>query len=1484
MKSQLKIISSLIILTLMVNTGWINAQTNTLLISADLRVNKFTADVGEELIFDAGNTIGPWGQLVFLFHDGSEPMVTMTPTVTHAFPLEGVYLVTLVAVGMGGITSLDTVEVSIINEPPSATLSLPPSAMEDERVPLRASAVSDSAHDLDKLTFQWILGDGTVKNGSEITYAWTHAGSYPVSLNIIDDQGALDSALAYIEVHNVPPTADFLVKTTQLPNGTYLAFEDQSVEFNACRTLDTPSDRPTLRYYWEFKDGTVGQGMVLNHTFHKSGVYSVNLTVRDDDGASSSAEKEIIVLNSAPAISLPEGVVRLREGETSTFTAASADTLTDYSLLHYNWSFGKTGWRASYLWTDEWVGSVSVEVQDPEGVTETASAAVEVRNVPPQVSVSMAYVQGNITLRAAGTPNNTIRLQLLGEGAVVANFTLDRIPGDPDSQAETLPFLFDLAKRWRVEVSYVSAIEGSNPTWLTFTFPDGSFQTFFHNFVVTQAETWSWTLDPHEYLFSWPITFNGTIFDPSSDSVRGEVKFNTVPILSVTHEAAETFPVEVPFEVTVRPSDTSTLEVTAIDADGGTDAMVVQILNVLGRMQLVNLAPRVRLSAPTRTMEDIPVHFTSQVADVGGGPLTYRWEFGDGQGAAGPAVVHAFTNAGDYLVKLTVTDQGGLSTTRACLVTVENPPPYGEILNGFNATEDEALSFTHDFSDTPSDLEELRYYWDFGDGFVQSGMEVTHAYARSGLYTLTLRVLDDNGAVGEYKTAVLIRDLPPVIDGPFGFQAMEGTVLLAEVAVHDSTVDEATLCYQWEFQGTTYPSRLLATWQDDGIYNGTFSVTDLENTTSLAYNISLQFINQPPVVTASSFIVYGTLQPLQLKAYALDAFVDLANLTYMWHVEDEYLPDGVGICSTVSKTFQATGLYKGQVVVQDDTATSTLRMFSVSVVFDADGDGLTDEQETALGLSPTEEDTDGDWLADWYEWEVYGTSPFSSDSDGDNLSDGFDPLVGAGELLLGTDPLNPDTDGDNLTDGFEVLGENWNITVQFAGVTQTFAVWSDPLDPDTDNDNLTDYEEWLYGLNPACNDTDGDGESDWDEYKELLAAKFDSDEDGLSDAAEGEAGTDPTDPDSDDDGLSDWEEVYPGKDGFQTDPLDNDTDHDTLLDAAESYSFTCAYGARRRIASEATFTFQAIIGGHVKNATVTIGVSSPEPMILDLRVWVAGHLLFEELDYECDRGVFYKAYDVTQKLSSFTGEWKLWVSSSKESMLEDFKGNFRLLLNPLNPDCDSDGLLDGQELNASYDGWVTNPNAWDSDGDGWGDKQEIETWGTNPLSKDTDGDKVNDPHDKDPLSNLLLQVDVHSAHFEGAYWSTPTLCVVLKVEDQAVVTAYKRADSEARIRWFWTFSWTVMTTADFGYTYYFDIPDQRSAITLRTELWDIGWLWDNKQLERSYTYPLGTGSWSNPHTVKLVDGEGDWVQFTVQTRGMQRTNTLAIYEAGNCNL
>lgn len=206
---------------------------------------------------------------------------------------------------------------------------------------------------------------------------------------------------------------------------------------------------------------------------------------------------------------------------------------------------------------------------------------------------------------------------------------------------------------------------------------------------------------------------------------------------------------------------------------------------------------------------------------------------------------------------------------------------------------------------------------------------------------------------------------------------------------------------------------------------------------------------------------------------------------------------------------------------------------------DSDGDGLTDGEEFILGTNPHSIDTDQDGLTDAQEIAM-GTDPLNPDTDGDGLLDGW-------ESSYGTNPLVADTDGDGLPDGDEVFN-NLNPRVNDSyqdndgdGLTnlEEIAAGTRPDKADTDDDGISDYDEiYVYFTDPLNPDTDGDGVRDGRELLDgtdpLDATSFrttvggGADDDGLSDLLETALGSSSSTADTDYDGRTDYDEWRDG--------------------------------------------------------------------------------------------------------------------------------------------------------------------------------------------------------------------------------------------------------------------------------------------------------------------------------------------------------------------
>ena len=102
---------------------------------------------------------------------------------------------------------------------------------------------------------------------------------------------------------------------------------------------------------------------------------------------------------------------------------------------------------------------------------------------------------------------------------------------------------------------------------------------------------------------------------------------------------------------------------------------------------------------------------------------------------------------------------------------------------------------------------------------------------------------------------------------------------------------------------------------------------------------------------------------------------------------------------------------------------------------DDDNDGLTDEEEKALGTDPLNPDSDNDGTND--KEDIFPLDANEADLDDDN-----DGLTDKDEVLAyKTNPLNPDTDSDGLSDGEEII------------------LGTDPLKEDTDSDGVIDSRD-----------------------------------------------------------------------------------------------------------------------------------------------------------------------------------------------------------------------------------------------------------------------------------------------------------------------------------------------------------------------------------------------------------------------------------------
>jgi len=151
------------------------------------------------------------------------------------------------------------------------------------------------------VSFDWDFGDGTTSTDKNPIHTYSTVGTYTVNLTVSNENGK-DSKTATIKVSekavSILPVANF---TTNVSEG----YAPLTVQFN-------DNSENAVSFNWDFGDGATSTEKDPIHTYSTAGIYTVNLTVSNENGTDSKTAKinvlENAVLFSQWQISLPMSV------------------------------------------------------------------------------------------------------------------------------------------------------------------------------------------------------------------------------------------------------------------------------------------------------------------------------------------------------------------------------------------------------------------------------------------------------------------------------------------------------------------------------------------------------------------------------------------------------------------------------------------------------------------------------------------------------------------------------------------------------------------------------------------------------------------------------------------------------------------------------------------------------------------------------------------------------------------------------------------------------------------------------------------------------------------------------------------------------------------------------------------------------------------------------------------------------------------------
>lgn len=210
--------------------------------------------------------------------------------------------------------------------------------------------------------------------------------------------------------------------------------------------------------------------------------------------------------------------------------------------------------------------------------------------------------------------------------------------------------------------------------------------------------------------------------------------------------------------------------------------------------------------------------------DPNGDDLTYRWDLGDGEVAAGPVVTHSYIVCGNYTVVLTVSD-GELNATANITITVINRKPEVSIEGPSEIPIGVSVTYEANATDPDGDRI-LSYVWEFGDGGRAEGRVVNHTFNQSGILYVTVYASDGMDTGVSKMPVKVLPNKPPVAEGGDDRYAYNLTVTLS--AEESSDPENHTLTYEWELGDGTNATgvEVTHTYPATGKYRVVLTVKD----------------------------------------------------------------------------------------------------------------------------------------------------------------------------------------------------------------------------------------------------------------------------------------------------------------------------------------------------------------------------------------------------------------------------------------------------------------------------------------------------------------------------------------------------------------------------------------------------------------------------------------------------------------------------------
>ncbi len=631
------------------------------------------------------------------FGDGNETTITFgnNPNVSHTYATSGSFDVVLTITNSNGCSKISKPQTIVIKHGPTALFEFDiaclgsASNFTDLSSPFDGSVITQWAWDFDD-PLSGNLNSSFSKNPSHI---FVEAKTHFVTLQVTDDNGCVSDTVFSVTINELSDI-DFDVSGGNCLN------QETSFEIIA-----PDLDLATVDATWDFGDPASGNNNQSNekenptHIYTNSGLYTVSLTINDENGCSNSVSKSISI-KAAPSARFDTDAPSC-DGTQVQFTYLQE---TNGSVItQWFWEFGDgtdsivykgENWNVMHLYPSANVYNAKLTVTTQDGCTNTFEKQVTVLDGPDANFYATTVCIDHFA--------KFTDLSQESEGGTIIDWYWNF--GDLESG------LSNTSSQQHPTHKYINS--GTYPVRLVVVDAEGCTDTIIKDITVNNA------------IDLKPFTFNNIICENTTAEFFMNTAINLADVQTILWDFGDlgsgdrnTSDEVNPIHIYEEPGEyTITLTLDNNNCGGTIDTTIIVSPKPIANFEYSNAC----VGKPTE-FTDISISELNPINN-------WSWNFGiqnltnDTSTLQNP--LYTYNAVGNYLVSLEVINDAGCTDILDSVEIEITPTPTAKF--SFVETGQGEITFTNESTNATS------YEWDFGDNWISDEINPVHQYDSVG--------------------------------------------------------------------------------------------------------------------------------------------------------------------------------------------------------------------------------------------------------------------------------------------------------------------------------------------------------------------------------------------------------------------------------------------------------------------------------------------------------------------------------------------------------------------------------------------------------------------------------------------------------------------------------------------------------------------------------------------------------------------------------